>query len=152
MSKVYCFILLMLVATGISAQSLFPETIATSGGSFSETGLTVDYVLGELTTGWITLENKSIAPGVLQPYPAAEQETGFSIFPNPVIENTLTVQTSQPVAQIFIIDLSGKEQKRFDPITPLISTVSLADLAGSVYVVRVRFAGGKTVSKRIIKL
>ena len=74
------------------------------------------------------------------PFSAEEARSGLRIFPNPLTEEQLTVRhlSGYPVEEVQIFSLDGRPAS---PVFRQTETVSLADLPGGLYLVRIKVNG-----------
>jgi len=142
----------------VTAQELNPSVISTGGETFTVSGYSLDFVIGELVTESYTEQGLILTQGFLQ---GVEEELGIheqtihaddiDVYPNPVTDiiYILCEAEKRPV-RIEIDDLQGcmvyEWQFSKNPME-----VSLKQLNPGLYVLKLIFPDRDFVSKKIIK-
>lgn len=97
----------------ISAQSISPEIISTSGSSFAGINSRIDFTIGELITPTLSNGVTELTQGFHQPeihYTLVEtfsNDFSFQLYPNPT-EQFLTVETTyEEFVQLYLNDIHG---------------------------------------------
>ncbi len=71
----------------------------------------------------------------------------FTLYPNPITNGTLTIQSAATIKCIELIDMLGQNVLSTAPVG---STVTIGNVAQGLYVAKVVFANGKTGYKRVV--
>ncbi len=74
----------------------------------------------------------------------------FNVFPVPS-EDQLTIQCSQGIGEVRIIDLSGRQLRHFKPLNSFETNVSLQNLNPGNYLLQIRTVDGKLLMKQIMR-
>lgn len=98
----------------LSAQTLSPEVVATSGTSFVSSNAQIEFTVGELVTSSITSGSNGLTQGFHQPqiHFSSIENSGdaftFSLYPNPTDQFVTVASTEEMDLQVHIYDASGK--------------------------------------------
>lgn len=97
------------------------------------------------STGIISGSNDTII------YSSYIDPADISIYPNPVINNTVTITAETDFNEIEILNIVGRivYQKRFKPATAK-ATLNLQDLNKGIYVIRVNFDNNSLITEKIM--
>jgi hypothetical protein len=71
----------------------------------------------------------------------------FTLYPNPITNGTLTIQSGATIKRIELIDMLGQNVLSTAPVG---STVTISNVAQGLYVAKVVFANGKTGYKWVV--
>ena len=131
----------------ISAQSLTPEVIASSGTSFSSASAKLEFTIGEVATSTLTSGSNMLTQGFHQPkiqFSSIENfnnEYVFTLYPNPT-EQFVTVEcTKEDDMQLHVYDANG--QAIFvSSVFRQKTTVDLQFLAAGSYILRITTKAG----------
>lgn len=84
-------------------------------------------------------------------YAGYADQDNISIFPNPVINNTVTVTSGSDFNEIEILNIVGRSvfQKRFKPAATK-ATLNLQQLNKGIYVMRVSFNDNTIITEKIM--
>ena len=99
---------------GLSAQSLTPEVIASSGTHFSSASAQLDFTIGETVTATLTAGSNTLTQGFHQPelhFAALENYQDayqFKLYPNPTEQYVTIESTKEADMQAHIYDTHGK--------------------------------------------
>jgi len=152
------FTLFIVFTNNIIAQETNPVVICTGGETFTSSGISLDFVIGEIVTESYTTQSLSITQGFLQ---GTEGELAIDvhsiiaddiiIYPNPSsdIFNIVYTGLDNPIS-VEVVNIQGcvvhSSQFINNPLA-----VGLEELNPGLYVFRVLFPGNSIVTKRIIK-
>lgn len=141
-----------------TAQELNPSVISTGGETFTVSGYSLDFVIGELVTESYTEQGLILTQGFLQ---GVEEELGIhehtinaddiDVYPNPVTDILYIMwEVEENPIRIEIDDLQGcmVHSLQFDN-NPM--EVSLKQLSPGLYVLKLIFPDREFISKKIIK-
>jgi hypothetical protein len=139
----------------LSAQSLSPELVATSGKSFSTASSSIDYSLGEVIISSLTDGNNNLTQGFNQPeihFFSIEKETAeytFSLYPNPTDQYVTVASTTQAELQVHIYAASGQAIE-VSPVFTQQITLDLQAMASGSYIMVITDAAGKRLKNYTI--
>lgn len=113
MKKLFLVVVLAITAP-LSAQSLTPQVIASSGTSFSSAGAKLDFTIGEVSTSTLTASGNTLTQGFHQPelHFASIQDynSDFNIilYPNPTEQFVTVESTKTDKMKVNVYDVNGK--------------------------------------------
>ena len=82
---------------------------------------------------------------------SVDDPMNFSIYPNPVRNNAFTLQASEAIGKIEVLDLSGKVINQIKPSLGSLAKISLeSSLPKGIYLVKTEFYNGEESTKRIV--
>ena len=157
------YLLIILCPAALQAQvEVSPQVVSTAGGYMTGTNITLSYTVGELAVQTLTAGSLMLTEGFQQPLDIGvfKQETmqvdcQVKTWPNPVSKD-LYLQVDSDIQQDLVLeamDLSGRihmvrkiEASLFD--APF--RVDLSNLAGGVYLIKIRTADHSI--QRMIKI
>lgn len=152
---------LILISLTLSAQSVSPSVVATSGGHAQGEGLTISWTLGEMVIETFQNDNNDLilTQGFHQTdivitsvYEAKSLDIQISAFPNPVKEQ-LTVSVQEGAAdsiQFGLIDLQGNLLLEGE-LEGRETNIDLATFRSGVYFLTLTIKGEQVKTFRIIK-
>ncbi len=156
----YCILLLMALITGHIGltQSLSQSVLCSSGESFSDGTISLDFVLGELVSESYSVEGTMLCQGFLNPEPdlTAVNEMPIStdevnVFPNPLNEILyVSIDGDHKASRVEVIDMQGNTLFMNSEIEVPMS-ISLSHLPAGIYMLRIVFENQNPICKRIIK-
>lgn len=145
----------MLSLIPLSAQSLSPEIVATSGNSFSSSGAKIDYTLGEVTTYSLTGSGNTLTQGFHQPeihflsMENNDDEFTFNLYPNPTDQYVTVATTTDAELQVHIYATSGQLIEVSKVFTQQ-TTLDLQLLASGSYIMVITDTSGKSLKNYTI--
>jgi type 1 fimbria pilin len=155
MKKVFIFFGVLLSLIPLSAQSLAPEVVATSGNSFSSSGATIEFTVGEVTTNTLSGGGNTLTQGFHQPeihffsIDKNEDEFTFNLYPNPTDQYVTVASTTEEVLQVHIYATSGQAIEVSNVFTKQI-TLDLQSMASGSYIMIITNASGKPLKNYTI--
>ena len=151
--------LAIILSGGILAQELTPAVVGSSGNTFTSSGLSIDFTVGEITTKSLTTANYLLTQGFIQ---GADPNTGIGedlikesslvVYPNPAtMLLNLHLQHAQrnPVNAI-IRDLQGRIVLQSD-FTQNSLLINLEKLTTGFYTLTVVLDNQQIINKKFIK-
>lgn len=113
--KLFFIIILASLSLKLQSQSLERSVIGTAGSSFTNTNLSLDWTVGEISTSTLSAGNSLLTQGFHQPPQSTlsvkntKLLTGVTCFPNPV-QNDLCIKYTQLItdSKIELFDATGK--------------------------------------------
>lgn len=153
--KPVILLLLMLNCSMLEAQ----QVVATQGGTFSNSGGTISFTIGEGVAQTLTGDAKTLTQGFQQSNISvsvlSELDPGFviTVYPNPATEilNLKIVREDLGELQYVVFDLNGImliQKKVEGPET----TIDIKQLPKGMYIIRIREGLTELKSFKIIKL
>ena len=160
MKKLFLFFVSLLSAGIISAQTISPEVIASSGGSHGNAAASVSWTLGECLTETFSGSGAVINQGMQQGYltiTALKEVTGegygFDIYPVPADQyiNLKITGGYEIDLNVILSDLSGN-MLIIQSVTEHISGINLESLPPAEYILQITDNEGRLIkSFSIIK-
>ena len=152
----------LILLTGLidyaNAQEINPYVVSSGGETFTASGISLDFVIGEIVTESYTEGSTMLTQGFLQGteeglaiYNQSANADDIVVFPNPVsnIVNIMCKGEDKPM-YIEIIDIQGcKISSIQNANNPL--PINIECLTPGLYVVKLIFPDHNSVTKRIIK-
>jgi hypothetical protein len=157
MKKILIFGGVLLWLSPLSAQSLSPELVATSGKSYSSANSTMEYSLGEVVTSSLTDGSNQLTQGFHQPeihFFSIEKETSeftFSLYPNPTDQYVTVASTTEAELQVHIYAASGQAIEMSQVFTQQITLDLQTMVSGSYIMVITDASGNRLKNYTIIK-
>lgn len=154
-------LLLLLGASGsigiASAQSLSPQVVASSGNSFSNAGIEIEFTIGEVVTSTLTAGGNTLTQGFHQPqiqFASLENYAAdyvFELFPNPTEQFITVTSPNDEELKVHVYDGNGKAIL-VSPVFKQQIILDLQSLATGNYVLMVSTESGEPLhSYSIIK-
>jgi Zn-dependent metalloprotease len=101
------------------------------------------------TDDFILLDNIQFSTNTVATNDDLAQET-ITIVPNPSSDN-VTIQANQPIETILLYDLNGRIIKKETP-SKLSTNLDISTLNTGIYVLKINFANGNSMSKKVVKV
>jgi hypothetical protein len=125
------------------------------GKYYEKLGRENDFIVPEygcaIYTGYITgrcqYKDSTAVIGVCETSINEIPTEKFSLYPNPITNGTLTIQSKATVKRIELIDMLGQSVLT---VAPIGNTLNIGAVAQGMYVVRVLFTDGKIGYKRVV--
>lgn len=130
-------------ADGNTAVTAKSKINATTGNS-TITGNTIAYVMQPKSVYHLVLKTATATSLVEIP-----NELPFVMAPNPAIDE-VTVSSSQDIANISVMDISGRELSAFKNIHTNIVTIPTVNLSKGIYFIEVKTDNGNTTIQKLI--
>lgn len=144
------FLGLILAFESISAQSLDRWVVSSQGGEQTQSGLSLEFTVGEAVVGTLGSSNTSLTQGfnqvVLDTQSSAVRNLGYSaeikVYPNPATD-ILTIESGIE-AKVEILDCTGKVILGNQAVSADGSTdVQINTLAAGIYLLHIRGSDGE---------
>ncbi|WP_020571730.1 T9SS type A sorting domain-containing protein [Neolewinella persica] len=156
MRNLICNLLLVLASHTLGAQSLTPEVVATTGETFSNSTVTLEWTLGEIMTETFS-ERITMTQGFHQPpegvppvgTTALSADNPIVLYPNPA---TKRVNVRLPVGAelLNLLGVTGRNISiRFNGQRGEL-TANLAGLPAGLYFLLTRLADGRIATNRLV--
>jgi len=141
----------------ISAQSLSPQVIASSGNSFTTASCRIEYTIGEVVTASLTSGGNTLTQGFHQPeirfasFENYADEYAFTLYPNPTDQFVTVASTKRDDMRVYLYDALGKSIMVSSVFQENI-TIDLQTLAAGNYIFMIATSIGQPLhSYTIIK-
>lgn len=166
MKKIFTLILSLALVQGFgqTTPAIVMQVISSAGGSFSTTGLSVDWTLGEPVIGTGTGTGLILTQGFQQgnllgtdvPNDPEEISTDLKMYPNPAINKVYFNLSNKEVKGAFIVevfDVTGRKvlYKDLGQFNQETMDLSVASLRSGIYLVKVKVGGFESGMVKLIK-
>lgn len=131
----------------ISAQSLTPQVIASSGTNYASGSSQLEYTIGEVATSTLTAGGNTLTQGFHQPelsFASLQDYANdytFTLYPNPTQQFVTVESNKEEDMQVFVYDANGKAIMVSVEFNQKI-TLDLQTLAAGSYVLMVAKPSG----------
>jgi hypothetical protein len=153
--KPVILLLLMLCVSSLQAQ----QVVATQGGSFSNSGGSISFTIGEGVAQTLAGDTKTLTQGFQQSTISVfmmsepDQDPAITVYPNPVTQFLILKIVREDLVdlQYEVFDINGIMLIRKMVEAPE-TTIDLKQLPGGMYIIRIREGLTEIKSFKIIKL
>lgn len=149
-------IILLLLSTKSSAQSLERQSLSSMGASMCSDGIILRQTVGQSSNTYLFIGNGAmLRQGFQQPffvfdYVDGNEHIDFTVFPNPT-DGQITIALAEPIVSynIRIESLMGSLVKKTDNQTFMVNEIDLYGLLPGIYFITIQ-SGGRVGTKKIV--